>query len=318
MKADSFLVNLSRVLSHTLVLEQAAALVADGLSSADFRNDFSPDPVQRDVYREGRDSLQAQVDLAPEVLAAEQRTQPEYGKLQRSQIRDFLLGTGGADRGFLDLYQNEVAPVTSALDRQATRDQRAADIADVGEFGTAAVDAFRSANPQQKALMDAINLDVLNEFNAGYNLSPAEQRLVQESVRTGQADRGMGFGPADVFQEALATSEYGVARKQQRLDNATRVAALNQAVTADPFQLVTGRASGAGGMGLAQMGLGNSAMGPQYFDPYAAGPMNIFDFNANSKQAANIAAANNKAALASASISALGNIGGGMAKGGKI
>lgn len=310
LKSDVFLLNLSLVLAHTVWYEHAAPLIAAGIPTDAFRNDMSPDPVQRDVYQEGRDSLQAQVDLAPEVLAAEQATQPEYGKLQRQQMRDFLLGTGGADRGFLDLYQNEVAPVQTQLDREATRAQRTADIGDVGDLGAQAVAAFRDSNPQQKALLDAINADVLGELNAGYTLTPEESRLIAESVGGAQAERGMGQGPADVYEQALASSEYGVKRKQQRLENAMRVGALNQATTADPFQLVTGRASGAGGMPLANMALGNSAQGPQNFDPFAAGPMSILDFNANSQQAANIAKANNRAALAAAGISAAGDIAG--------
>lgn len=307
MNSD-FLRNLSLVLAHTVWYEHAAPLIAAGIPTDAYRNDMSPTPVQRDVYQEGRDSLQAQVDLAPEVLAAEQRTQPEYGKLQRQQMEDFLLGTGATDRGFLDLYQNEVAPVQARLDREATRAQRTADIQDVGDLGADAVDAFRGANPQQKALMDAINADVLGELGAGYTLTPEESRLVAEGVGSAQASRGMGQGPADVYEQALATSEYGVKRKQQRLENAMRVGALNQATTADPFQLVTGRASGAGGMPLANMALGNNAQGAQYFDPFAAGPMSIYDFNANSQQAANIAKANNNAAMAAAGIQAAGSL----------
>ena len=309
LNSDAFLLNLSLVLAHSVWYEHAAPLLAAGIPTDAFRNDMSPTPVQRDVYQEGRDSLQAQVDLAPEVLAAEQRTQPEYGKLQRQQMRDFLLGTGATDRGFLDLYQNEVAPVQTRLDREATRAQRTADIQDVGDLGADAVNAFRSANPQQKALMDAINADVLGELGAGYTLTPEESRLVAEGVGAAQASRGMGQGPADVYEQALATSEYGVKRKQQRLENAMRVGALNQATTADPFQLVTGRASGAGGMPLANMALGNNAMGPANFDPFAAGPMSILDFNANASQAANIAKANNNAAMAAAGINAFGNLG---------
>lgn len=309
MKPDLFLINLATVLAHSVWWERAAPLLADGIATDAFRNDMSPDAVQRDMYQEGTDSLQAQVDLAPAVLEAEKATQPEYAKLQRAQIRDFLLGTGAEDRGFLDLYQNEVAPVTSSLDRSATRAQREADVADVGDLGAQAVDAFRSANPEQKALMDAINADVLGELNMGYDLSPEQSRLVQESVRGGQADRGMGFGPADVYEEALRTSEYGVSQKQRRLQNAMQTASLNQVTTADPFQLVTGRASGAGGMGLANMALGNNAQGAQYYDPFSAASQEIWGFNANSQQAANIAKANNNAALVSSGISALGSIG---------
>lgn len=295
MNSD-FLQNLVTVLAHSMWYEQARALLDDGLPTGLFRNDFSPTPVQRDTPAETAQQLQLQAEYAP-----------KFGAIQRQEAEKFLLGDPlGGTRGLLDLYQGDIAPKYAAADRAAASEQRRADVADVANLGADAMAAFRSANPQQTKLIDRINADTTAELDAGYNLTPGEQRLVSESVRSGQADRGLGNGPSGVFEEAMATTNAGAQRHQQRVDQAIRTVGVNQATAADPFQVVLGRASGAGGMGLLNSASQSAAgVGNQLFGFGA----NNLDFNANSQQASNIASANNNAALAGAGISAAGSVG---------
>ena len=64
---------LARVLGHSVVYEASAVLRWDGIASGYFRNDLTPSaPPARDIGQETRDTLQAQVDLAPKQLAAAQ------------------------------------------------------------------------------------------------------------------------------------------------------------------------------------------------------------------------------------------------------
>jgi hypothetical protein len=71
----------------------------------------------------------------------------------------------------------------------------------------------------------------------GDQLSPSQRRNIAQSVRAGQAARGMGLGPSDVYEEAIQTSGYGDILRQQRLDNLRSSAGLY----GDVFQATTGR-----------------------------------------------------------------------------
>ena len=54
-------------------------------------------PAQPSYGESLRDSLRAQIDLAPELYAAEAETRPRYAQLETDILRDTLLGRGGED-----------------------------------------------------------------------------------------------------------------------------------------------------------------------------------------------------------------------------
>ena len=54
-------------------------------------------PAQPSYSESLKDSLQAQIDLAPELYAAEAETRPRYAQLETDILRDTLLGRGGED-----------------------------------------------------------------------------------------------------------------------------------------------------------------------------------------------------------------------------
>jgi len=277
--------------------EFAAAHVWRHRAPAGVRFDFSPDIQSRDVAAETEASL-----------AATERYSPRLGAIQRQQLEATLLGSpGDGTRGLLDIYFKDASPTAAAADRAASTAQREQDIADVTRLGAGAVQAFRAANPQQMALMDALNQQTLGDINSGYDLPPNLRRTVAQNIRGAQASRGLGFGPNAAYQEAMGTSEAAGNWRNQNLLRAMQLAGLNQATTGDPFQLVTGRASGASaGMGL--LGMGNqNALGAT--NSIYGGASNILDWNANSQRDAAVASANNSAALASAGIQAAGSLG---------
>jgi hypothetical protein len=291
---------LAAVLAHSVVLEHSQPLRDDGVNPESIRNDFSPNIQSRDVGAETEASL-----------AATEKYSPRLGAIQRQQLEATLLGSpGDGTRGLLDIYFNNAAPTAAAADRAASTAQREQDIADVTRLGAGAVDAFRSANPQQKALMDALNASAMEGLSAGRNLPPGIRSAVEQNVRSAQAARGFGFGLNDAMTEALGTTDAAERYYQNNFQRAQQIAGLNQATTGDPFQLVTGRASGANaGMGL--LGMGNqNALGTT--GNIYGGASNILDWNANSQRDAAVASANNSAALASAGIQAAGSIGSSM------
>lgn len=297
---NQFDFNLGLVLGHTLVFERSQPLRDDGVDPASIRNDMSPDIQARDVAAETEASL-----------AATEKYSPRLGAIQRQQLEQTLLGSpNDGTRGLLDIYFKDASPTAAAADRAASTAQREQDIADVTRLGASAVDAFRSANPQQKALMDALNASAMEGLSAGRNLPPGMRRQVEQNIRGAQGARGFGFGMNDAMSEALATTDAAERYYAGNFQRAQGMAGLNAATTGDPFQLVTGRASGANaGMGL--LGMGNqNAMGTT--GNIYGGASNILDWNANSQRDAAVASANNSAALASAGIQAAGSIGSSM------
>ena len=85
---------------------------------------------------------------------------------------------------------------------------------------------------------------------------------------------------------------------------------MNQAFYGDPFAAILGRPSGSSAQGLVNQAQG---FGPsQVFDPYNQYFGEAYASNANAANAANIAGANNKAAIIGSMFSGLGSLGGGF------
>ncbi|HEY6565384.1 MAG TPA: hypothetical protein VIY86_12860, partial [Pirellulaceae bacterium] len=208
-----FLENLARCLAHTIWYEEAAPLLADGLSTGLFRADLSPDIPERDLGEDTEAVFQNQIKYGPQMLGQQQRG-----------TESLLLGdpTQGT-RGLLDIYSKDIAPRFAEADRASSAASREADILDVEKYGGRAVEAFRSANPEQRNLLTKLNTQVSDDLDAGYGFGAPERRLIRESVLGGQADRGFGTGdPSDVYAQAMAESGYGVQRHEQRLANAMK------------------------------------------------------------------------------------------------
>jgi hypothetical protein len=266
------------------------------------------------MAQEGKDTLQAQIDLAPQQYAADAQYRPKYAALNRDILNQSLFGTADSP-GYLDIA-SKVLPQLSAQSRDAASAQRAADIADVAKLGPQATAAFRAANPQQTRLVDLMNAEALDGLSAGAGLDPSLRREVVQSTRQGFADRGLGQGPADIFAETSATGRAGEALRQARFARAGQVVGINQATSADPFQAILGRPSQANAQNAIGAAGGLGQGGAQLFDPFSAYGQDLANTNYNGRAAANIATGNANAALLGAGIGAAGGAAGGYWGGG--
>lgn len=88
----------------------------------------------------------------------------------------------------------------------------------------ALIAALRGSTPGQTALTDTLTRTAQEGLDAGAALDPALERVTQQSIRGGQAARGLGYGPADVLQESSALTQLGNMLRQQRQQYATNVA----------------------------------------------------------------------------------------------
>jgi len=256
-------------------------------------------PPPRDYGRETRDTLQAQIDLMPQLFAAESKFQPQYAQMEMDIARDIT-------PQMLDLYRTQIDPAL----RDLQSSQREADVADIEELGPRAVQALDRLDPQKAALMKTMMDQAQEEVGLGGRLSGMERRQYLQDVRGGQAARGMGMGPSDVGYEAAELQLGSERRRADRRQNAYQALAMRQATTADPFMAILGRPSqsAAQSSGILAQAQG---MGPgQLFNPESAYAQNIHAGNFQGKLAAKTATAANRGAMWGAGISALGSLGG--------
>jgi len=269
-------------------------------------------PPPRDLGKEYRDTLEAQIDLAPELFAAE--SNPDYGRgaeaqLDLSVLRDTIMGVNGQP-GLIQLYEEETIPGLARADAASRRIQQESDIQSIEELGPRATEAAKAANPQQQALIDELNAQAMSELQAGNQLDPGLARQTQQAIRTAQADRGMGFGIGDVSAEALFSGQAGENLKRQRQQFATNVVGINSATTADPFMAILGRAGVNPNAAIGVSSQGQSMNPGQVFNPESAYAGSLYANNFNAKNNAATAQANANAGVIGGTLGALGNLGG--------
>ena len=170
--------------------------------------------------------------------------------------------------------------------------------------------AYEQLNPEGAALLKRINSLRMEELADPYAMSASQRRGAEQNVRGAQSVRGFGMGPTDAFQEAMYLGDRQRGLFNERMQGAGQTIGLNQSFYGDPFQQILGRPSGSNAQGLYQQAQG---VGPQQvFDPYSSYFGNAYGFNANAQNAANIAGANNSAAMGGALLGVGGRLGGSL------
>lgn len=260
------------------------------------------------MAQEGRDTLQAQVDLAPDIYAANAQYRPQYADLEVATLRRALLGSDNQP-GLVQTYR-DIQPSLTQFASEAAAAQRERDITDVERLGSRATTALRNADPVAAALEGQLADQAKAGLDAGGSLDPAIADQVTQQVRAAQASRGMGFGAPDASVEGLFLGREANQMLQQRRAFATDVAARRRASQGDPFMAILGRPSTAAQMAGGVVGQGSTAgASGQSFDPFNSYAADLYNTNFNAKAAAKIAQANNDTALTAAGISAAGSVG---------
>ena len=228
-----------------------------------FEEDVPKKPKPRTMIQEAKQSMKAMRWLAPRELELLQQYAPGY------------------------------AETFAGMGEILTSRQREGDIAAVEDLGPRAVAAFKAANPELATLLDELNAEAMGE------MTPMRRRRVEQAVRAGQAARGFGVGPSDLWEELIALEGETAATRREAMS-------ANQAIANVPFMSVLGRPVMS--MGLAQQGM------PTYDaqNPYAA---DVFNTNFNASWTDRISAQNRNAAIKGALIGAIGQIMGGAAGG---
>jgi len=214
-------------------------------------------PPPRDYGKETADTLQAQVNLAPQLYASEAQVRPQYADLER-QIMLKQLGLNPT-MGLLQAYEQSIVP---SQVRQKLASARG-EVDMIKELGPELVEAQRSVDPLAEDIRKKVmtstrdtlddtnpfdrlvqrksaNLGTANdyqevvdqtqeEFRAGQGLTETEQRDLEQRVLAGAADRGMeaqGSTLANAMEQRLSANR-GLGR-QRREDLLTALTARDQ------------------------------------------------------------------------------------------
>ena len=272
-------------------------------------------PPPRDYGAETRDTLQAQVDLAPELFKSEAEFRPQYADLERRMMLEQM----GIDpsKGLLQAYEEDFAP-SMVRQKEATVQ---GDIDMLRKYGPELLKAQREADPLADSLRQGIMESASEDLAAGMGLTETEQRDLDQQVLAGAADRGME-GQASTFGDMISqrlSANRGV--KQQRLANAANAYRMG---ASDPLFALTGRAATTPGQAMAQFGSANFALdsSPGIFNPESQYAGNLATQNYQGQMDARTATAANQAGMMAGlmggvSQAAGGIFGGGFAKGGR-
>lgn len=259
-------------------------------------------PPARDYGKETRDTLQAQVDLMPDIFEAESEFRPQFAELDMGIAEEMMPRLG-------EMYKTAQGYISEA-DMASMTSQREADVASIEQLGGRAREAFLDANPLQAEL----ERQAMLELEAGGTLTDYDSRRVQQGIRGAQAARGMGHGVNDAAMEAYVQDRAFEDRKAQRRAFASNVAA----GSADPFMQILGRQSRvtpASYMGAT--GQAGSYNPGQLFNPESQYAGDLYQSNQQSQLAANTASASNNSALFGGLLGAAGMFGGGYLAGRK-
>ena len=161
-------------------------------------------------------ALGAQLHYAPEVYAANAQYSPLYTQLDLSNLTSFLNGRNGQN-GFLSEYTNSIMPALTQAQNTANNSIRQNNLNEAQALTPQWIQGERSANPGAASLLDTLTNNTSRDLSYGTELTPAEQTQLNQSVRSGQAARGMGFGPSDVFGESMADTGFGQQLYQERM-----------------------------------------------------------------------------------------------------
>lgn len=263
-------------------------------------------PPPRDYAQETRDTLRAQIDLAPDQYAAEAQYRPQYAALDLGILRDTLTGTDGKP-GLLALYENDIAPALGRVDAADRAARTEADLALIRDKAPEVTRALREASGTSD-LVAQLERQAKEGLDAGASLDPSLADEVSQGVRAAQAGRGFGFGMNDVVQEAFARGERGQALRNQRQQFATQTVGTLQATGGDPVLALLGRPSQTMQVGQSVAAQGQGFTPGALFNPESAYAGDVNNTNFNARAAAKIAQANNDAAITAAGISAAGNM----------
>ena len=300
---NTFEINLSKVLSHSMVWESSRLEVDNDIPLGYYRNGGSPAATTQESMAEVMKAYRENIiPMIQQQVQAARQYEPEMQKL-REEISP---KEQALNKRLYEEFGPEFARIGSQIARQNAQAQAETDLGIVSGTGRdlvrEAMKTQKEADPEayrarELALANLEQLQgSLTDPNAG--LSGAERAEIDRSMARENFARGTGATPTatSTVSNAMAFGQAGEARKAQRqsaIANAAQLAAgavqpLSSRI--DTFQLTTGRPSVNQGEartgGAREVGQESNAMG-----------MNLFGNSSQMRQQENQINASRKSAL---------------------
>ena len=269
----------------------------------------APTPISAaDEYRRTAEMMADPV-LQQKMLDVEKQLRPQYAALNLADLQTYQTGLLG--------MQDATTRQAAALERETLAAQRAADIGDVEKYGARATSALRAADPYSARMAELSQQAAEQAYAASGQVTPEQMRSAQQTARAAGSARGRLGDQSTIAAEILGREDILARRRAEAAQAGQFAFGMNRAISADPFQAILGRQSGAMGYGAQQMGmaqqLGSQAIGPRAVD-YNAG-LNLAMQNASNLGSYNTAIYGSQAQLAGANAQARGAMIGGAFQG---
>jgi len=198
--------------------------------------------------------------LLEKMFKAEELARPRYAALNLADLKTYMGGV---------LEMNEQAARQSGrLEREILAQQREADIGAVEQYGARATAALRAADPYAARIAELGQQAAERAYAQSERLTPEQLRLAQQQARTAGLARGRVGDTSSIAAEILGRED-AMARKRAEAAQMGQLAfGMSRAISADPFQAILGRQSGALGYGAQQQAFGQQ-LGAQPIGPRA-------------------------------------------------
>ena len=194
----------------------------------------------------------------------EQQYRPKYAALNLADIAQYqqgglnLLGQGTQQLG--------------AIEQQALAQQRAADVAAIGQYGAGVTQAMRQADPYAAAIAEQQQQLAQQLYGQAQGLTPEQRRLAEQQARGAGMARGRIGDQSSIAAEILGREGSLAAKRQEAMGAGQLAQAYNQQFSS-PLMSILGRPSSAmqyaqGQQGLAYQQAGQP-VGPRFSDPNA-------------------------------------------------
>ena len=232
-------------------------------------------PADRNMATEGLATLDAYKQVAPEIFELESTWRPKYAELNADIISSVL-------PKYTEMYGDFISSAGSLVN-SANSAQREGQLNDISSLGGDMVEAIKNIDPTQKALMDELNRQAMEELSSGGGLSARESYDASQAARQAGQARGTLMGNSTIFNELLNNEEARNAREDRARNFATNVSSLNanyyNAPALNALSENSPLSTGVSGNMLNMMSGGQTSSG--MFNPYTSYASDLYNTNYN-------------------------------------
>lgn len=237
-----------------------------------------PKPVTKTYAEQLQETLAAQKEAMPQLLELSKQYAPEWQALESQQATQIAQADVAR--------QQQLLPEYLKLQQQFNQGQQK----QLQDYGQGYVGAYQQAGGAG-SLLSGLQKYAEQQQALGGELSPEEQRALEQQTRAGYAARGTALGQQANLAEVL--NRYGAqqARQRERQAFAGQTAGFLQQQAAPAISMMMGQQNIAGQLAGTSPGIlqQQGSAGPQFFNPESALSAQIGSGNLNALNQYNMA-----------------------------